>query len=183
MSLDLSATLLVTDLAPIPAMIQRLGRLNRRARSVSDPIQAFIVIEPIGDDGKMLPLPYTNEKLTDAKEWISKLPSTISQKDLVSAWESMNSEDKNAIDSSSCWIDGGFERNVKEIRDATPSINVVRTADVDDVIQGRRSILEVAIPMNQRNGITTGGRTLFQGAMIVEETELWYSETLGAEWR
>ena len=95
----------------------------------------------------------------------------------------MNSVDKNVIDSSSCWIDGGFERNVKEIRDATPSINVVRTADVDDVIQGRRSILEVAIPMNQRNGITTGGRTLVQGAMVVEETELWYSETLGAEWR
>ena len=183
MSLDLSATLLVTDLAPIPAMIQRLGRLNRRARSVSDPIQTFIVIEPLADDGKILPLPYTKEQLTDAKEWIAKLPSTISQKDLVSAWESMNSVDKNAIDSSSCWIDGGFERNVKEIRDATPSINVVRTADVDDVIQGRRSILEVAIPMNQRNGITTGGRTRIQGAMIVQETELWYSETLGAEWR
>ena len=29
MSLDLSASLLVTDLAPVPALIQRLGRLNR----------------------------------------------------------------------------------------------------------------------------------------------------------
>ena len=31
MSLDISADLLVTQLAPIPALIQRLGRLNRRA--------------------------------------------------------------------------------------------------------------------------------------------------------
>ncbi|MFM2216674.1 MAG: hypothetical protein RL240_992, partial [Planctomycetota bacterium] len=42
MSLDLSATLLVTDLAPIPALIQRLGRLNRRARNVGDPISSFV---------------------------------------------------------------------------------------------------------------------------------------------
>ncbi len=33
MSLDISADLLVTDLAPVPALIQRLGRLNRRARA------------------------------------------------------------------------------------------------------------------------------------------------------
>ena len=31
MSLDLSADLLVTDIAPVPALIQRMGRLNRRA--------------------------------------------------------------------------------------------------------------------------------------------------------
>jgi CRISPR-associated endonuclease/helicase Cas3 len=31
MSLDLSADLLVTEIAPIPALVQRLGRLNRRA--------------------------------------------------------------------------------------------------------------------------------------------------------
>lgn len=35
MSLDLSATLLVTDLAPVPALIQRLGRLNRRAEELN----------------------------------------------------------------------------------------------------------------------------------------------------
>ena len=35
MSLDLSADLLVTDLAPVPAMIQRLGRLNRRRKKAT----------------------------------------------------------------------------------------------------------------------------------------------------
>lgn len=183
MSLDLSATLLVTDLAPIPAMIQRLGRLNRRARNNSDPVRPFVVIEPTDEEGKLLPLPYTKEQLSEAKEWISKLPSAISQKELITAWESMNSSDKGIIDSSSLWIDGGLEREVKEIRDATPGINVIRRADLKDVINGHRSILEVVIPMNQPRGITTSSRKHIQGAMVVEEEDIYYSETTGAEWK
>jgi CRISPR-associated endonuclease/helicase Cas3 len=183
MSLDLSATLLITDLAPIPAMIQRLGRLNRRAIRPGDPIHSFIVLEPTSDDGKILSLPYTDEQLNEARDWLAKLPSAISQKDLVCAWESMKSNDKRIIDLSSYWIDGGFERNVKEIRDATPGVNVIRSVDVDDVIQGRRSILEVVIPMNQPNRTTPVMRKHVQGTMVVDESELTYSETLGAEWR
>jgi CRISPR-associated endonuclease/helicase Cas3 len=171
MSLDLSATLLITDLAPIPALIQRLGRLNRRARNVGDPISSFIVLEPIDKSGKTMALPYTEDQLIEARDW------------LVSEWESMNLNENRIIDSSSHWIDGGFERNVKEIRDSSPGINVIRTEDVDDVIQGRKSILEVAIPMNQPKGITLTSRMQVQGAMVVDENELCYSETTGAEWK
>ena len=183
MSLDLSATLLITDLAPIPALIQRLGRLNRRARNVGDPISSFIVLEPIDKSGKTMALPYAEDQLIEARDWLAKLPSVISQKDLVSEWESMNLNENRIIDSSSHWIDGGFERNVKEIRDSSPGINVIRTEDVDDVIQGRKSILEVAIPMNQPKGITITSRMQVLGAMVVDENELCYSETIGAEWK
>src|SRR6185503_19631742 len=67
MSLDLSATLLVTDLAPVPALIQRLGRLNRRARE-GDPTRPFVVIEP--DDS----LPYKQADLNAARTWLGRLP-------------------------------------------------------------------------------------------------------------
>jgi CRISPR-associated endonuclease/helicase Cas3 len=44
MSLNLSADLLITDIAPVPALIQRMGRLNRRATPANpgQPKRAFI---------------------------------------------------------------------------------------------------------------------------------------------
>ena len=45
MSLDLKGcTLLITDICPVPAVIQRLGRLNRQAR-VGDMTRPFVMIE------------------------------------------------------------------------------------------------------------------------------------------
>ena len=81
MSLDLSADLLVTDLATVPALIQRLGRLNRRAKrgNVTKP---FVVIEPENH------LPYAPADLDAARVWFAKLtPDDISQKQLAEAWE------------------------------------------------------------------------------------------------
>jgi CRISPR-associated endonuclease/helicase Cas3 len=60
MSLDLSADLLVTDLATVPALIQRLGRLNRRAEA-NDPTKPFVVVEPDSH------LPYTADDLEAAR--------------------------------------------------------------------------------------------------------------------
>jgi len=67
MSLDLSADLLVTDLAPIPALIQRLGRLNRRA-SDNGPTKPFIVVEQGSH------LPYQPAELTVSQDWLNRLP-------------------------------------------------------------------------------------------------------------
>ena len=76
MSLDLSADLLVTDLAQVPAIIQRLGRLNRRARE-NDPTKPFVVIESNGH------LPYTPPDLESARDWLDKLPpEKVSQRHL-----------------------------------------------------------------------------------------------------
>ncbi len=49
-SLDLSADLLVTDLAPVPAMIQRLGRLNRfvSPEAPGSPRSALVLTPPHG---------------------------------------------------------------------------------------------------------------------------------------
>lgn len=182
MSLDLSATLLITELAPISALIQRLGRLNRRAASSSDPIRPFIVLEPVHENGQFAPLPYKQEQLNEAKEWLARLPETISQTDLVSQWESMPASEREQIDCNSTWIDGGFDRVVKELRDASPGVTVIRREDRDRVIQGEATLVEMTIPMNQRFGTNLADWPRFQGAVVVDDTQLNYSELLGGKW-
>lgn len=151
MSLDLSATLLVTDLAPVPALIQRLGRLNRRAEE-SDPTRPFIVVEPRHDDGTVQHLPYTPEDLTLARRWLDVLPKEISQHDLAKAWE--DDEDvrtRRAAYVPSAWLDGGPVTQVLELREASPGISVIMAADVQsltaELCDVRRRLLEVILPM------------------------------------
>ncbi len=182
MSLDLSATLLVTDLAPIPALIQRLGRLNRRARLPSDPIMPFIVIEPLDKDGKLVHRPYEQEQLEEARVWLSKLPDEITQQDLVEVWEGLGTVTKEDIFSGSTWIDGGYDRTVKELRDASPGVTIIMRSDVVRVRSGECSLAEVVIPMNPRSGMDFDQMPKFQGIPIVDEKQLRYSELLGGEW-
>jgi CRISPR-associated endonuclease/helicase Cas3 len=182
MSLDLSATLLITELAPISALIQRLGRLNRRATSPIDPIRPFIVIEPVNETGEFAPLPYKREQLNEAIEWLATLPETISQEDLVAQWESMPASEREQIDVNSTWIDGGFDRVVKELREGSPGVTVIRREDRDRVIQGESMLVEVTIPMNQRFGAYLSDWPRFQGAFVVDDTQIDYSELLGGKW-
>lgn len=182
MSLDLSATLLITELAPIAAMIQRLGRLNRRATSSNDPIRPFIVIEPMDGNGQLTSLPYKQEELDEAKEWLAQLPETISQSDLIDCWESMPASELEQVDTSSTWIDGGYDRVVKELREGSPGVTVIRREDLDRVIQGEATLVEVTIPMNQRFGTNYSDWPRFRGAVVVDDTQIDYSKYLGGRW-
>lgn len=85
MSLDLSAELLITDIAPVPALIQRMGRLNRRAtpKNPGRPKKALIcpLVNPKNDA-----LPYEGIDINTAKTWIDQLMTlnrALSQRDLA----------------------------------------------------------------------------------------------------
>lgn len=139
MSLDLSADLLVTDLATVPALIQRLGRLNRRAAKGS-PTKPFVVVEPDGH------LPYTAADLEVARVWLSKLlDDGIAQHDLAACWEQTGDQPPELV--ASAWLDGGPVTTVSELREASPGITVLMQEDLARVRSQPRLLARVTLPM------------------------------------
>jgi CRISPR-associated endonuclease/helicase Cas3 len=149
MSLDLGyATLLVTELAPIPALIQRLGRLNRRATPEANPpvIRNFIVIEPL-KDGEVLAAPYDDEELELARLWIAKLADgPVSQLDLVEKWHELD-QSEEILPEPSHWLNGGITTTVDSIRDGSYGITVIRNCDL--AAARKEGAAAYALPMDR----------------------------------
>ena len=132
--------MLVTELAPVPALIQRLGRLNRQATAETG-TRPFIVIEPDGH------LPYTPADLEAARQWLRALgEGPLSQDDLGKAWEQFDAERRPGLIPAS-WLDGGPSTQVLELREASPGITVVLQRDAVKVWSGQVSVARVALPM------------------------------------
>jgi len=175
MSLDLSADLLVTDLAPVPALIQRLGRLNRRAEQ-DTPTKPFVVIEPDN------PLPYTGDDLDFARQWFARLVTDgISQQDLATAWEQTGDEPPTMI--SSAWLDGGPKTTVDELRTGSLGITVVMRDDVGR-IRRSKDVGRYALPMPQPpRRLNWRDWPRHMGIPIVEPHMILYDPLRGAEWQ
>lgn len=81
---DVDFAAMVTDLAPASALIQRVGRVNRRGERAEGPV---IVIGPQGTGAVPPPeaLPYEGDDLRQARDWIRELsqdPAGISPRAL-----------------------------------------------------------------------------------------------------
>jgi CRISPR-associated endonuclease/helicase Cas3 len=183
MSLDLGkATLLVTELAPISALIQRLGRLNRQADPNARPevIRTFVVIEPINARGEFSALPYSDEELELARSWLRKLGSgSICQKDLTEAWKALDDSGPQSRETST-WLTGGPITRVESIRDPGQGITVIWEQHSHNArVFGATPY---ALPMNRPNlpNWKTGHNV--RGFPIARETTIEYDSETGGRW-
>lgn len=95
MSLDLDADILISEVAPVASLIQRLGRLNRRItpENKGTPRTAYFYPPEAGDA-----LPYKEREIETALDWIAglkKLNRPLNQIDLAESFKALPLEKDN----------------------------------------------------------------------------------------
>jgi CRISPR-associated endonuclease/helicase Cas3 len=175
MSLDISAELLVTEVAPFPALVQRLGRLNRR-----EPVP------PVVCDCLVIPAetiqPYLAVDLEGAREFIDRLAGRpLSQADLADALAAIN--EPGYDDRATAFLEQTCETYATELRQTTPGVTVVRQCDVEGLTPLRRKdIVRNEIPMTQPLGGVPRSWPRECGTLVVPDGALNYSLEEGASW-
>lgn len=83
MSLDLDAQVLISELAPVPSLIQRMGRCNRHARDTAAPLGEIWLYPPENER------PYEKEEVQAAVEFAAELThrDSVSQETLETLLE------------------------------------------------------------------------------------------------
>ena len=173
MSLDLSARLLITDLAPIPALIQRLGRLNRHDPRGPLPFQ---VIEPGGH------LPYSAAELDLARQWLAALGSRpLSQQDLISAWETLPAAALDLSQHTCSWLDGGPLTLPATVREGAANLTLLMEEDLAEARAHPAKLAELLLPMPPHRDSPSWSRHRF--IPIAPAGSLDYDEYFGAAWK
>ncbi len=176
MSLDISADLLITDLAPIPALIQRLGRLNRRASPGACRAMKFLVKDFTGR-------PYEPADLQLANIWLDSLPQeSFSQLDLVEHWPKQPTGEERRGEIRSEHIGGLFSTKVGPLTETTPGLQVVLESDVEQIEREPQRLPEFVIPMIPKGDQHKQWRQVSY-AVVAPASAIVYSEMEGARWR
>lgn len=176
MSLDLNAQILISEIAPIPALIQRLGRLNRRTtvERPEIPRPAFFI-------APKRCAPYDQEEVIEAITWLNvlcKRNAALSQRDLVDAFHFISREQQLQLDVRTAWLNSGWCAMPEPIRDAGCSVSVLLEEDLESCQSNRSEIARREIPMPYQKHMDTWRK--FRGRLIAPGDSLSYCSLKGA---
>lgn len=145
MSLNLSADLLITDVAPIPSLIQRLGRLNRRATPDNPLSPKEAIISPLPVNEKNAELPYEASDLARSAKWLKLLIEkqqserrALSQRDLSEAFAAQDNADEFDIakaEQRACFFSGLWQTRPGLTRDESHTVSVVLESDLENCVE------------------------------------------------
>jgi CRISPR-associated endonuclease/helicase Cas3 len=176
MSLDLDADLLISEVAPISALIQRLGRLNRR-----------VTPEQPGTPRKSIFLtpdktrPYDEGELQLAEQWIDGLISVkvpLRQIDLAARFHALSPQEKLEWSTRTGWLDSGWLAEPEEVRKPGYSVAVIMQEDEAACRQSKAEIINRAIPMNYDERMEHWRE--YKGHLIAPQRAIKYHPKTGA---
>jgi CRISPR-associated endonuclease/helicase Cas3 len=139
MSLDLSADLLITDIAPVPSLIQRMGRLNRKAEPNRDnpPPAKPALIRALPQEKRGVFLPYKQEEIETTTRWIGALKALnkpLNQRELADAFARFNNAAEYDIanaEERACFFSGLWRTRPGSTRGDGYTIRVILQDDFE----------------------------------------------------
>ena len=176
MSLDLDADILISEIAPVPALIQRLGRLNRRVtpEQPGTPRPAFFMMPA-------KPAPYELVQLQFAEQWIDDLAALnrpLSQSDLSRRFNDLSPPEDLRLDIRTAWLDSGWFATPEPVRESACSVSVILPEDEYACRQSSLEIIRRVIPMNYNKKMI--GWSEFKGNLIAPLEAISYDRKRGA---
>lgn len=171
MSLDLSATLLISQIADAPGLIQRLGRLNRR--------YCGHALDAIFYPDSKIGFPYSKSDLENGEAMIKQFTGEVSQADLAAWLENSATNgkpDKNTVlfDKYKSW-----QTYPAPCREAGHTVTALLQQDLPLVEQMSSKLLpRYTVPLLGKE--TKGWKRHRKGYLIAPSTQWAYSQELGA---